>query len=188
MAVVAGKRKDGELKFLTGSAKLAKYTMDICGNEKSFPKRYRWCFIGKIVDAAIEIYVVAFRANKVYVDPGDMEAAMRRFNLQSESIEATYQLEALANLAYQMFGLDESRIEFWTTLINEARNKLRSWRKSDKERFIDPYKNINNGVSAMMQPSPNTGNANNVRNVNSDGSLNNNNANNDDGGVAPDCE
>lgn len=41
MAVVAGKRKDGELKFLTNSAQLAKYTMDICGNEKCFPKRYR---------------------------------------------------------------------------------------------------------------------------------------------------
>ena len=130
MAVVAGKRKDGELKFLTTSAQLAKYTMDICGNEKCFPKRYRWCFIGKIVDAAIEVFVVAFRANKVYVEPGDMDAAMRRFNLQSESIEASYQLEALANLAYMMFGLEESRIEFWTKLINESRNKLRSWRKS----------------------------------------------------------
>ena len=116
MAVVAGKRKDGELKFLTNSAQLAKYTMDICGNEKCFPKRYRWCFIGKIVDAAIEVFVVAFRANKVYVEPGDMDAAMRRFNLQSESIEASYQLEALANLAYMMFGLEESRIEFWTFL------------------------------------------------------------------------
>lgn len=187
MAVVAGKRKDGELKFLTNSAQLAKYTMDICGNEKCFPKRYRWCFIGKIVDVAIEVFVVAFRANKVYVEPGDMDAAMRRFNLQSESIEASYQLEALANLAYMMFGLEESRIEFWTKLINESRNKLRSWRKSDKERFIDPY-DKNNGVTAMMQPPPNTGNANNVRNVNSDGSLNNNNANNGNGGVAPDCE
>lgn len=70
---------------------------------------------------------------------------MRRFNLQSESIEASYQLEALANLAYMMFGLEESRIEFWTTLINESRNKLRSWRKSDKERFIDPYDNKQRG-------------------------------------------
>ena len=131
--------------------------------------------------------MVAFRANKVYVEPGDMDAAMRRFNLQSESIEASYQLEALANLAYMMFGLEESRIEFWTKLINESRNKLRSWRKSDKERFIDPY-DTKNGVTAMMQPPPNTGNANNVRNVNTDGSLNNNNANNGNGGVAPDCE
>lgn len=35
--------------------------------------------------------------------------------------------------------------------------------------------------------SPNPGNANNVRNVNPDGSLNNNNANNGNG-AAPDCE
>ena len=34
---------------------------------------------------------------------------------------------------------------------------------------------------------PNTGNGNNVRNVNTDGNLNNNNANNSNG-VAPDCE
>lgn len=47
MAVVAGKRKDGELKFLTNSAQLAKYTMDICGNEKWFSEKIPLVFYRK---------------------------------------------------------------------------------------------------------------------------------------------
>ena len=44
---------------------------------------------------------------------------------------------------------------------------------------------INSAANWWLR-TPNSGNANNVRNVNTDGSLNNNNANNGNG-VAPDC-
>ena len=39
----------------------------------------------------------------------------------------------------------------------------------------------------LLFRSPNAGNGNNVRNVNTSGAINNNNANNSNG-VAPDCE
>lgn len=40
----------------------------------------------------------------------------------------------------------------------------------------------------VYSTTPNSGNSYNVRNVNTDGSLNNNNAYNGNNGVRPDCE
>ena len=53
MSVVQSKRGQGELEVLTKARELATYTIKICTNEKSFPKRYGWCITNKIVENAI---------------------------------------------------------------------------------------------------------------------------------------
>ena len=55
MSVVKSKRGESELQVVTKSIALASYTIHICSNEKNFPKRYRWCLTGKIVEHTIEI-------------------------------------------------------------------------------------------------------------------------------------
>jgi len=71
MSVVQSKRGQGELEVLTKARELATYTIKICTNEKSFPKRYRWCITNKIVENAIEINSNIGKANDVYVTDGE---------------------------------------------------------------------------------------------------------------------
>lgn len=55
MSVVKSKRGQGKLEILTKSRELTAYTIKICTNEKSFPKRYRWCITNKIVENTVSI-------------------------------------------------------------------------------------------------------------------------------------
>ena len=42
MSVIKAKRSEGRLEILTQANNLAAYTVQICKNEKYFPKRDRW--------------------------------------------------------------------------------------------------------------------------------------------------
>lgn len=55
MSVVKSKRGQGKLLVYTRANELAVYTIQICANEKHFPKRYRWCITNKIVECAVTI-------------------------------------------------------------------------------------------------------------------------------------
>jgi len=135
MSVVAGKRKEGRLKVLVKTSQLAAYTIQICDNEKSFPKRHRWSLTGRIVDAAITVHTLASRANEIYVKPGDKAAARRRYDLQNEALEETFALTALLEIAYNLFGISDDRMEYWTRLVLDTRTLLRGWRDNDVKRY-----------------------------------------------------
>lgn len=133
MSVVKSKRGEGKLVVITKSNELAVYTIKICSNEKNFPKHYRWCITNKIVDAALDINNFAIKANSVFVTSAE-DISIRK-NYQMQAIASAYSLLSMIDIAYRTFGIESSRIEYWTGLITEVLRLLRQWRKSDKERY-----------------------------------------------------
>ena len=67
MAVVTGKRGENELEVMTRAKELAAYTLNICKQEKHFPKRDRWILTQPIVREALDACTCIRRANAVNV-------------------------------------------------------------------------------------------------------------------------
>ena len=144
MAVVKSKRGKSTLETYTKANALATYTIQICSNEKYFPKHYRWCITSKIVDAAIEIANNITKANSITVKVCE-EYTLRRV-YQDKALAATYALLSMMDIAYRTFGIEANRIEHWTGLVIEVQNLLRSWKHSDEQRYkeywVDGCKNV----------------------------------------------
>lgn len=136
MSVRTGDRSEGTLGVLNEIRKLGEYTLQICKNEKVFPKSSRWVMAKPIVDECISALSCVRRANAVYVqkETARLDYEYRR----SEQVKAHSHLDAmlsLIDLAYTSFGIESSRIEYWTGLVLKADDMLKSWMKSDKERY-----------------------------------------------------
>lgn len=107
--------------------------MKICTNEKSFPKRYRWCITNKIVENAVDINANLNRANDIYVKR-EQDFLLRQ-DFQNKALAEIGALLANVDLAYRVFGIDPKRIKHWTGTIVEVRTLLRAWKRSDERRF-----------------------------------------------------
>lgn len=134
MSVPKSKRGHSDLEVVTKANELATYTIHICSNEKCFPKRYRWCITAKLVDAAIDISRYINMANSVYVG-NDIEMFKLRKAYQTKGLVCTYSLLSMMDIAYQTFGIEGSRMDYWTGLVITVQNLLRNWKKSDDKRY-----------------------------------------------------
>ena len=68
LSVPLSKRKQGKLETLTRARELCAYTIQICKNEKNFPKRDRWLLTQPIVTETLSIMSCIRRANSVRVE------------------------------------------------------------------------------------------------------------------------
>lgn len=134
MSVPKSKRGHSDLEVVTKANELATYTIHICSNEKCFPKRYRWCITAKLVDAAIDISRYIIMANSVYVGE-DIEMFKLRKVYQMKGLATTYSLLSMMDIAYRTFGIEGSRMDYWTGLVITVQNLLRNWKKSDERRY-----------------------------------------------------
>ena len=132
MSVPCGKRREGKLKVLLDAAALAEYTIRITANEKHFPKRYRWNMIGQIVADARDILRYLEMANAVHADSA--EEYRRRVAYQNQASECLQALLTEVDLAYRLFHLGDSQVEYWTGLCCELQQLIRKWQKSDADR------------------------------------------------------
>ena len=133
MSVPKGKRTEGKLQVLVELQALCAYTIQICKNEKNFPKRDRWILTQHIVKLAIEAYTFARKANAVRVMTMDDYKLRRSYQIQCKSsLEA---LLGLIDIAYMTLGLDGQRVEFWTKSVMSAEDKLAAWRSGDRKRY-----------------------------------------------------
>ena len=133
MSVPEGKRTESKLEVQTKAKSLALYTVSICGNEKVFPKRDRWAVTNRIVSTALTIMEEVDVANDIYVSTkGDFE--LRRKS-QTIALSSTAKLLGLMELAYIKYGIEGSRMKFWTQEVLEARDLIKKWRQADKERY-----------------------------------------------------
>ncbi len=133
MTVIKSKRQSGKFEILSKVREMCAYTIIICKNEKNFPKRDRWILTQPIVSEALAAMTCIRRANAVKVIERE-DYTYRR----SQQVEALSHLEALLtliDLAYAGLGIESTRVEYWTGLILEVEDKLRGWRKSDRERY-----------------------------------------------------
>lgn len=143
MSVPKGCRTEGKLQVLTDLQALCVYTIQICKNEKNFPKRDRWILTAHIVRHAVDAYSFARQANAVRV------ATMEDYKLRREyQIRCRTSLEALLGLieiAYISLNLSGDRVEFWTKSVVSAEEKLSAWRSSDRKRYRDILRDGNAG-------------------------------------------
>lgn len=133
MSVISSKRTKSKLEVVTKAIALASYTIHICSNEKNFPKRYRWCLTGKIVEHTVDICNYTNKANSVYVT-SERDFQTRR-QYQNMALAASYALLTMMDIAYNTFSIDDDRIEHWVGLVIEVQELLRSWRKSDSDKY-----------------------------------------------------
>jgi len=132
MSVVLTKRGEGELKVITETRRLATHTIQICQNEKVFPKRYRWCVTAKIIDNVVDIAKYVNIANSLRLD--DPESAVLRKNYQNTALAMTYSLLTLMNIAYELFHINGDKMNYWTGLVITVQDLIRGWKKSDRDR------------------------------------------------------
>lgn len=133
MSVPEGKRTESKLEVQTKSRELAKYTTEICSNEKVFPKRDRWCITSRIVNAVLTIMEEVDTANDIYVST-KVDFELRRTS-QTIALSYTARLLGLMQLAYEKYNIDDKRIRHWTQLVVDARELIKKWRQSDSDRY-----------------------------------------------------
>jgi hypothetical protein len=132
MSVVKSKQSEGKLVVITKARDLAEYTLKICANEKTFPKRYRWCLTSKIVESAMNINNGVNMANSVFVRD-DTDYILRK-RYQTQALAETYALLSMVDIAYRTYSLETARVEHWTRLIYDVQNLIRNWRKAEIEK------------------------------------------------------
>lgn len=133
MSVIKAKRSEGKLQVLIQANNLCVYTVQICKNEKCFPKRDRWIMTQHIVHEALDVLCCIKRANAVNVATWE-DYKYRR----AQQVEAYSHAEALLTLldvAYITLCIESQRIEFWTGQIISVENLLKKWRESDRKRY-----------------------------------------------------
>ena len=135
MSVAKGDRKETSTNLET--AKMLKgicvYTIQVCKNERNFPKRDRWILTQQIVKCAVKAYTNVLEANAITVVSMD-DYVMRR----KCQIKARNKLKAmigLVEIAYTTLSLEESRVAYWTEYIRGCLNLLSKWRASDRKRY-----------------------------------------------------
>lgn len=133
MSVVKSKRGKSELEIINKSRELASYTLKICSNEKSFPKRYRWCITSNIVDDALNIYSDIRKSNAIFVK-FKVDYDERR-KCQNTALGTIDSMLGNMDIAYATFNIEDKRFEYWVGLVMDVQKLLRSWMKSDLERY-----------------------------------------------------
>lgn len=112
---------------------LAKYTLEIMGNEKSFNPKFQ-VLADKLIAAALDIYTNAWDANNINVS-NSAERWNKRKGLQESAILACNRMLGLLPLAKTVYHLTGKRIKFWGGSIIETRNLLTGWKESDTKRY-----------------------------------------------------
>jgi len=133
MAVPVNRRSPQKFGVLTKAIELAAHTVKICGNEKNFPKKYRWMLTEEIVKTSIRIVMDIREANSIHVaNAADLQ---RRRALQQSANGKCEALLTLIEIAWATFGGTGINVEHWTGLVLEVEEALSVWRRSDRERF-----------------------------------------------------
>lgn len=125
MSVPKSKRAHSDLIVLVKANELADYTIKLCSKESNFPKRYRWCFTVKIVDCVIDITANIAKANSIRADEEVLKR--KRKDYQQKALDNSFALQNYINLSYKMFSIEGNSIEFWTKLLHETQEVLKSW-------------------------------------------------------------
>ena len=135
MSVAKGDRKESSSNLET--AKMLKglcvYTIQICKNEKNFPKRDRWILTAPIVKCAVKAYAKVLEANAITVVK--LDDYMMRRKCQIQARKKLKSMIGLVEIAYTTLSLEESRLEYWTGYIKGCMDILSKWRAADRKRY-----------------------------------------------------
>ena len=135
MSVAKGDRKESSSNLET--AKMLKglcvYTIQICKNEKNFPKRDRWILTAPIVKCAVKAYAKVLEANAITVVKLDNYMMRRKCQIQArKKLKA---MLGLIEIAYTTLSLEDDRLEYWTGYVKNCLELLSKWRAADRKRY-----------------------------------------------------
>ena len=135
MSVAKGDRKETSTNLET--AKMLKglcvYTIQVCKNERNFPKRDRWILTQQIVKCAVKAYANVLEANAITVV--NMDDYVMRRKCQIKARNKLKAMIGLVEIAYTTLSLEENRVAYWTEYIRGCLNLLSKWRASDRKRY-----------------------------------------------------
>lgn len=120
MSVPKSKRTHGKLEALTQARHLKTYTLQICTNEKNFPKRYRWCVTNNIVQEVVEICRLIVGANAIKVE--NEFDARRRLEKQNWNT-ANYAQCEVSRVLVQTYPVGQSGYETFTKESEQREGK-----------------------------------------------------------------
>ena len=72
MSVPVFQRSENKLQVLKDTMTMTKYTIQMCENEKVFPKKSRWTLCTRIIDTCLDSIIKIRQANKVKVETADI--------------------------------------------------------------------------------------------------------------------
>lgn len=133
MAVPADARGEGRLSVNTQARALAAYTLTITRSEKWFPEDQK-DYVQKIRDAALEIYILCWRANNINVGKS-WRRYERRLALEADAADLCNGLQAMIELAKPLFHLRSRRARYWVKMVTDLRGQIRNWYQGDMERL-----------------------------------------------------
>ena len=176
--------------------KLTGETLRAMCREKVIPKKMRWIIGQKIADLVNDFHTSVNIANGIKVRSRD--EFVERHKFQTLALAYLKATDTKMTLALDVMELNADYFETWAGQYNETLRQIQGWLTKDEKRYSERFGPLSPEEesyiagsipvdireSADFTPSgfaPNPSNANNVRNSNPDGSLNNNNANNTNG-------
>ena len=90
--------------------------------------------INRVREQAFQIYMLAYTANEIDLRK-EPERKSERLNKQKEAISLCDIHLATMELCCLKYGASKKRLAYWGNRIIEVREALKSWHKSDIERY-----------------------------------------------------
>lgn len=128
-------RTASELAVVTKAKDLCSYVLDV--TQRS-PKVFRFTFVSRLQNYALEIIECIFWANDTFVVRGDAAALARRSDYQHRALTSTKLLCYLALLAMERGCILGRQYEQIARLGSDCQNMLGAWINSDRLRFSSP--------------------------------------------------
>ena len=142
MAVKVSDRSEAKLEALEKTFEFVQYTLQLCNNEKIFPKRHRWYMTARIANAVLECYTELKEANDTYVNAEDVSyanvsKARSRLDHEQMAKDKISEVLALMQFAYEdpHFPIESKRMNYWTHLCLECKKLIQGYADRDRLRF-----------------------------------------------------
>ena len=117
---------------MTKAKELCSYVMTV--TQKS-PKHFRFTFVTRMQNLALDVIENLYRANDTYVSARDQDAKRQRLEYQHKAITALKLLAYISYLSYEQGCILAKQYEQISKLQAECRNLAGAWITSDKKRF-----------------------------------------------------
>ena len=125
-------RPPSELAVISRAKQLCSYVMD--ATQKS-PKAFRFTFVTRMQNLALDVVEQLFRANEVFVAADDAMALDCRRGYQHEASVSLKMLVYVAEMAAAQGALTMKQFEQISKQALDVGNLIGGWINSDKKRF-----------------------------------------------------
>lgn len=127
--------QDKEFILLSRAKDLIKHTLIMTDSAKRYPKKYRFTFVNRMQELAIDIYEHINTANELNVT--NMEELKERLKIQNQALTKCKTLLFLIDLSleHKNIMLDSRQAQAWAKYVLDVKNMTVKWHYKDKERL-----------------------------------------------------